>query len=454
MWRLRFASRVRIYRVLAARNFDDLTAAPLAPRIRVMPNELSRRDFLALTGAGLVASGTALQAQSGKRLFAYVASWTSGPGIGVGTGGGISVFAVDSATGALSPVMRTGAAFDRMNTGYLAVNPNGRFLYATNEVESYDNEYGGGAVLTFAINQMDGSIAHVSTQPSLGVWPAYISIDKAGSRVAVANHGNYDPAVRVVKKNGVPEIEKTWDDGTVALLPIDSEGRAAAAVDVAVLERTQSVDKVTQRSAHAHSVNWDPSQRMVVVCDKGCDRVYTYRVANGAHTLGEGKVLKTEPGIAPRHSSFHPRLPYVFVVNERQSSLSSYRYDASTADINLIQTIATIPPDFTKNSSPADVHVHPNGRFVYSSNRGHDSIAIFRIDEASGRMRLIDIVSTQGSTPRGFNFEPDGRFLFAGNQGTGSVVTFAVDADSGKLTPTGARVEVPRPVCVQFASLS
>ncbi|HKC57268.1 MAG TPA: lactonase family protein [Vicinamibacterales bacterium] len=418
-----------------------------------MNDDFSRRDFFALLAAGLVAGTTAPQAQSGKRLFAYVASWTSGPGIGVGNGGGISVFSVDVATGTLAPVMRTGQEFDRMNTGYLAVNPNGRFLYATNEVESYDNEYGGGAVLTFAINQVDGTIAHVGTQPSMGVWPAYISIDKAGSRVAVANHGNYDPSVRVVKKNGVPEIEKVWDDGTVALLPVKADGTVDRASDVAVLDRIQSVDKVTQRSAHAHSVNWDPSSRMVVACDKGCDRVYTYRVADGSRTLAAGKALATEPGIAPRHSSFHPRLPYVFVVNERQSSLSSYQYDAQTADIRLVQTIPTIPGDYTMNNSPADVHVHPNGRFVYSSNRGHNSIAIFRIDEASGRMTLVDIVSTQGATPRGFNFEPGGRFLFAGNQGTGNIVTFAVDGETGKLTPTGAKVEVPRPVCVQFAMI-
>src|SRR5215216_1045271 len=158
-----------------------------------MSSHLSRRDFLAVAGLTLTASAAALKAQSGKRLFAYVASWTSGPGIGNGNGGGISVFSVDVATGALTPVMRTGQEFDRMNTGYLAVHPNGRFLYATNEVESYDNEYGGGGVLTFAINQADGSIAHAGTQPSMGVWPAYISIDQDGSRVAVANHGNYDP---------------------------------------------------------------------------------------------------------------------------------------------------------------------------------------------------------------------------------------------------------------------
>src|SRR5262245_11806227 len=421
-----------------------------------MTTDVSRRDFLTLVGAGLLASGaTAAQEQqpSARRVFAFVASWTSGPGIGLGTGGGLSVFSMDPATGALAQVMRTGPEFDKFNAGYLAVNPNGGLLYATNEVESYANEYGGGAVTTFAINQADGAISAVNTQPSMGVWPAYISIDRTGSRVAVANHGNYDPSVRVVKKNGVPEIEKVWDDGTVSLLPVKADGLLDRPSDVAILERTTSVDKVTQRSAHAHSVNWDPSQRMALACDKGCDRVYTYRVANGSQKLADGKVLKTEPGIAPRHSSFHPTLPYVYVVNERQSSLSCYRYDAGTADISLVQTIPTIPPDYAMNNSPADVHVHPNGRFVYSSNRGHNSIATFRIDEPSGRMSLVEIVSTQGATPRGFNFEPGGRFLFAGNQGTGNVVTFTVDGESGKLTPAGAKAEVPRPVCIQFASI-
>ena len=421
---------------------------------RPMNSDLTRRDFLAVAGAALTASATSLQAQSSnKRLFAYVASWTSGPGIGVGNGGGISVLSVDAVTGALTPVMRTGPEFDKMNTGYLAVNPNGRFLYATNEVESYDNEYGGGAVLTFAINQSDGTISHVGTQPSMGVWPAYISIDKTGSRVAVANHGNYDPSVRVVKKNGVPEIEKVWDDGTVTMLPVKADGVLDRPSDVAILERTTSVDKVTQRSAHAHSINWDPSQQMLLACDKGCDRVYTYRVGNGSTSIAEGKVLKTEAGIAPRHSSFHPRLPFVYVVNERQSSLSCYRYDAKTADISLVETVPTIPADYKMNNSPADVHVHPNGRFVYGSNRGHNSIAIFRIDESSGRMTLVDITSTQGATPRGFQFEPSGRFLFAGNQGTGNVVTFGVDGETGKMTPTGAKAEVPRPVCIQFAAI-
>jgi 6-phosphogluconolactonase len=164
-------------------------------------------------------------------------------------------------------------------------------------------------------------------------------------------------------------------------------------------------------------------------------------------------VLKVEPGTAPRHSSFHPRLPYVYIVNERQSSLGCYHIDPTTAEITLVEKVPTIPADFTRNSSPADVHVHPNGKFVYASNRGHDSIAIFSIDEASGRMTPVDITPSGGRTPRGFQIEPSGRFLLSGNQATGNVVTYAIDANTGKITPTGAKVDVPRPVCIQFAMI-
>jgi 6-phosphogluconolactonase len=142
----------------------------------------------------------------------------------------------------------------------------------------------------------------------------------------------------------------------------------------------------------------------------------------------------------------------VYVVNERESSLSVYRYDAATADITFIETVPTVPQGTARNS-PADVHVHPNGRFVYSSNRGHNSLAIFRIDEGTGRLTLVEITPTQGNTPRAFNFDPTGRFIFAANQGSSNIVTFTVDPETGKLMPTGAKVEVPRPVCVKFATI-
>src|SRR6188768_1711983 len=156
-----------------------------------MHSHLSRRDFLTLVGAGLATSAIPARAQSGSRLYAYVGSWTKGP-FGTGGGGGLHVLSVDMSTGALTPVSRTtGPQFENFNAGYMAVHPNGRFLYASNEVENYDGRYSGGAIVTFAINPKDGSIAPVGTQPSMGVYPAYVAIDKAGSRVIVANHGNY-----------------------------------------------------------------------------------------------------------------------------------------------------------------------------------------------------------------------------------------------------------------------
>lgn len=418
-----------------------------------MHTDLSRRDFLGLVGAGLVASSVAPSAQTGTRLFAYVGSWTKGP-FGTGGGGGLHAFSVDMATGALTPVMRTtGPEYENFNNGYIAVHPNGRFFYASNEVENYDGKFSGGGMMTFAIDPKDGSFRQAGVTHSMGVYPAYVAIDKAGTQVIVANHGNYDASVRVVKKNGVPEIERVWDDGTVAIFPVKPDGILGAATDVAILDRVQSVDEYSQRSAHGHSVNFDPSHRFVLACDKGTDRIYTYRIDKAPGTLTGVKVFKTAPGIAPRHSSFHPRLPYVYVVNERESSLSCYRYDVQTNELTHVQTAPTIPAGFTQRNSPADVHVHPNGKFVYSSNRGHDSLAIFRIDEASGRMTLVDITSTGGSTPRGFNFEPSGRLLFAANQNTNSIVTFSVDPETGRMTPTGAKVEVPKPVCIQFARL-
>lgn len=417
-----------------------------------MTNDVTRRDFLTMVGAGLAAGRAAAAAQSNRRVFAYVGSWTVGP-FGIGGGGGLHVFSVDMTDGALTPVMRTGPEYDNFNAGWIAVHPNGRCMYATNEVENYDGGFSGGAVVTFAIDARDGSIQEVGSQPSMGVYPAHLAIDAAGEWVVIANHGNYDAAVRVVRRNGVPEIERVWDDGTIALFPVRPDGTLERAADVAVLERTHGVDPYSQRSSHAHSANFDPSHRMVIACDKGTDRLYTYRVDRRSRTLADGKVSLTAPGVAPRHASFHPRLPYVFVVNERESSLSSYRYDVSTGDLALVQTAAAIPGDFTRRNSPADVHVHPNGRFVYSSNRGHDSLAVFRIDEATGRMALVDIVTTGGATPRAFSFDPTGRFIFAANQGSNSVVTFAVDAESGRVTPTGAKAEVPKPVCVAFATL-
>ena len=293
----------------------------------------------------------------------------------------------------------------------------------------------------------------MNTQPSMGVNPAYITIDATGTRVLTSNHGNYDPVVRVTERKGVPKIEKVYDDGTVAIYPVRDDGTLAPASDVVVLERLSGPDPIAQQSAHAHSVNFDPSNSFVIVCDKGADRIYTYRVDPGSFTLTDEKFFETVPGISPRHSAFHPTRPYVFVINERASTVSSLEYDASTREVNHIQSIATIPSDFTTRNTTADIRVHPNGRFVYGSNRGHDSIAIYSVDEATGELMTIDIVSTLGQTPRGFNFDPSGRYIFVANQGSNSIVTFEVNPDSGMLTPTGAEAEALKPACIKFLTV-
>ena len=162
-----------------------------------------------------------------------------------------------------------------------------------------------------------------------------------------------------------------------------------------------------------------------------------------------GKAFATPAGRAPRHSAFHPRLPYFFITNERQSILSSFQFDSATGDVRPIHTAPTIPADFKERNALADIRLHPNGKFVYASNRGHDSLAIFGIEQATGKMMPVDIVSTQGGNPREFDFEPSGKFLFAGNQTTNQMVTFAVDPDTGKIAATGSRTDVLKPACVK-----
>ena len=415
-----------------------------------MATLITRRTVVQILGAGITAGIVPLRAQPPRRLFAYVGSWTQGP-FGVGGGGGITVFSVDQSTGELTTLSRTGPEFDNLNAGYLCVAPNGRHLYSTNEAKNRDGELGvGGAVLSFAIDPADGSIRHLNTQASMGVNPAYISIDATGSVVAASNHGDYVPAVRVTVEGGTPRIEKVYDDGTVAILPVRPDGTLAPASDVAVLERLSGVDPISQRSPHAHSVNFDPSNRFVIVCDKGADRLYTFRIDTSSGTLTDRKAFTTAPGISPRHSVFHPTLPYVFIVNERESSISVYAFDAESRELDFIQKSPTIPSDFSEPNAPADVRVHPNGQFVYASNRGHDSIAIFRVDQSSGRLELVDRVPTGGSTPRNINLDPSARHLYAANQGSDRITVFDVDARSGSLSPTGATADVLKPACIKF----
>ena len=417
-----------------------------------MNANVSRRRLLALPGAALAARGPASAFQpSPRKLYAYVSSWTKGP-FGAGGGGGITAFTVDLRDGSLSQVFRTGPEFDSLNGGNLCISPNGRFLYCTEEVPNLNGKAGaGGGVHAFAINRENGSLSHLNVQPSMGVNPCFLVIDKTGTRVVAANHGDFNKAVQVTRRNGVPAIENPTDDGTVSLFPVNADGSLEPACDVAVFARRPLAE--AGPGAAAHSVNFDNTGRWVVACDVGFDHIYVFPFDPASRSLGMGRSFPTPPGRAPRHSVFHPRLPYFFITNERESILSSFRFDSKTGEVTPIATVPTIPADFKQRNALADIRMHPNGKFVYASNRGHDSLAIVRIDEATGKMIPVDIASTLGGNPREFDFEPSGRFLFVGNQTTNQMVTFAVDPDSGKITPTGARAEILRPACVKFLSV-
>jgi len=254
--------------------------------------------------------------------------------------------------------------------------------------------------------------------------------------------------VGIVERDGRYAVERRFDQASVVMFPVGADGTLGYASDVAVLE--QLAEPLKGEGPHAHCVNIDPGNRMAVVCDKGSDRLHTYKLDLERGALTNAKQFSTKPGAVPRHSSFHPTLPFLFVIYEEEPLLSSYRYAADSGELELVNSLATVPANFNGIARPADVQVHPNGRFVYGSNREHDSIAIFEIDQSSGEIGIVDIVPSGGHRPRCLRVDPTGELLLAGNRGSNNVVSFRIDRQSGKLRATGAQAEVARPACINF----
>lgn len=385
------------------------------------PSVVSCLFGAALIGASLLASGPAEGAQrtdTPGELFVYVGTYTDGESKG------IYMLRMDPRTGQLSePTL----AVEAKSPSFLAVHPNKRVLYAVNEVSSSGGRKGG-AVSAFAIGP-DGSLTLLNTQSSGGAGPCFVSVDEAGSHVLVANYGG----------------------GSVAVLPIDEAGRLKPA-SATVQHEGSSVDPKRQRGPHAHSINPDPTGQFALAADLGLDRILVYRFDDAAGTITphEPPDARVEPGAGPRHLAFHPNGRFAYVMNELQSTVTVFEWDAAEGRLQTVQTLGTLPADFKDSNSTADVQVHPSGRFVYGSNRGHDSIAIFAVDEATGRLSPVGHQATGGKTPRHFGIDPSGAYLLAANQDSNSIVVFRIDQQSGRLTPTGVQVEVPSPVCVRF----
>jgi 6-phosphogluconolactonase len=271
---------------------------------------------------------------------------------------------------------------------------------------------------------------YLNTRPSRGVTPCHLDIDQTGRYLCVANY-------------------RGAEGGNVAMLPIGADG-SLGAVTGFIQHYGSSQHPTRQTAPHAHSANVDPSNNHVLVADLGLDKVMIYELdlVEGGLLPHETPWVATESGAGPRHLAYHPLGQYAYVINELNSTMIVYAYDPGTGTLRELQVLSTLPPDYKGSNAPADVHVLPSGRFLYGSNRGHDSIVIYAIDAATGRLSLIGHEPTGGRNPRNFAIDPAGEFLWAANQDSDNIFTFCIDSATGELSPTGAVADVPRPVCL------
>jgi 6-phosphogluconolactonase len=340
---------------------------------------------------------------------------------------GIYVSRFNAQTGELTPPQLAGEA---RNPSYLAVHPKGTHVYAVSEVGE-TNGKPGGTVLAFRIQPSDGTLTLMNQQSTVGGGPAHIVADKAGRNVLVANYGG----------------------GSVAVLPLDADGSVKPSS--AFVQHTGSgANPARQKGPHAHSINLDPANRFAYAPDLGIDKVMIYRFYpdKGSLEANDPPFAAVDPGAGPRHFAFHPQGRFAYVINELTCRITAFTADPAKGGLTAIQTISTLPGDgeVKQGYSTADVQVHPSGKFLYGSNRGHDSIAVFAIDPKTGRLTLVQHESTGGSTPRAFGLDPSGRFLLAANQRSDSVVVFRIDQATGRLTPAGHTISLGAPVCVKF----
>ena len=342
-----------------------------------------------------------------------------------GKGEGIYVYSLDVTSGALE---LCSLAEGGPNPSYLAYDPSQRFLYAVNELKEFEGA-SSGAVSAFSIGPESGHLTFLNRKPSLGTDPCHLTVDRTGRFVLVAN----------------------FRSGSVCILPIREDGSLGDATDV-IQHEGSSTDPVRQSGPHAHAVTIDETGRFVFVPDLGIDKlmVYTFDANRGKLTPNAVPWVELTAGAGPRQLVMHPGGGYAYLINELDSTMTAFRYDRDKGSLREIQTLSTLPEDFSGESNCAEVQISPSGKFLYGSNRGHDSIVTYAIDQADGLLTCVGHQSTQGKTPRHFAVSPSGEFLLAANQDTDNVVTFRLDRASGELVATGHTVNVPTPVCVKF----
>lgn len=355
-----------------------------------------------------------------ETVWVYVGTYTSGS-----SSKGIYLMEFNTRTGALT---NKGLVAETKDPSFLAIHPNRKFLYAVGEVSEYQGKPSG-AVTAFAIDPQTGRLTPLNTQPSGGTGPCHIVVDREGRCALVANYGG----------------------GSVASLPIRPDGRLAEPASV-IQHRGSSVNKSRQEAPHAHSINVDPANQFAFAADLGTDQVLIYRLdpTTCKLTPHDPPFASVAPGSGPRHFAFHPSGKYAYVINELLCTITAFRYDPAKGTLTEIQTVTTLPHEVRPGYTTAEVVAHSSGKFVFGSNRGHNSIAVFTVDEATGKLTPAGHQGQGIKTPRNFNVDPSGRFLLVGNQDGDSVSVFRIDSQTGALTPVGEPVAVPRPVCIRF----
>lgn len=340
-----------------------------------------------------------------------------------GKEGGINVLRFDPDTAKLT---KHGVA-NIDNPSFLAVHPSQKLVYSVAEVATFDGKLGG-AVAAFSFDATTGTLTKLNHSSTIGAGPCHLVVDQTGRYVLAANYGG----------------------GSVVVLPIEEGGKLGRATSF-VQHAGSSVNPQRQKAPHAHSINLDPTNQFAVAADLGVDKVFVYRLngKNGTLTDAPSAFGKVAPGSGPRHFAFHPGGRFAYVINELALTVTAFTFDSTSGELSEIQTISTLPPGTEKQGSTAEVRVHPSGHFLYGSNRGHDSIVVYAIDQDAGELTYVENEPTQGQTPRNFFVEPSGKFLFAENQQSGSIAVLKIDQQTGALSPTGNSIEVPSPVCIR-----
>ncbi len=395
---------------------------------------IAKSRFLVAGGLLVAVFCSAAFAEDGKKKSKQKASRTVRVYVGTYTGGkskGIYQFIFDTKKGTAGKVSLAAAT---PSPSFVALHPAGKVLYAVNETAMWEGKENSGGISSFAIDAGSGKLELMNQQPTRGAHPCHLVVDGAGRNVLVAN----------------------YTGGSVIGLPLDQDGCLGEATAFRQHEGS-SLLKPRQAAPHAHSINIDPSGRFAVAADLGMDQVLVYRFdpSKGALVPHKPTGTKVVPGAGPRHFSFHPNGKFGYVINEINMTVTAFAWDGKAGTLTEIQTLSTLPPGekVGKGMSTAEVRVSVRGKFLFGSNRGHNTIVSYRINSKTGKLTYVGNYDTGGKTPRNFGLAPGGRFLLAENQDSGTIHVLKIDRRSGKLTATGTVITVPSPVCVRTLAI-